>query len=230
MNEHAPIGDNRLPAIAASVSQAHRTRHESAVEAAARAIDAGRGLIEAKGLVPRGQWAAWLLANVGLSTFAGRRYMRLARLGLGQVAEKGIRASNGRIHDPTSPEFQGLIPFHPLSTPFPLLGPGFLARSVRQHGLRWPILLSPDGSILDGRCRYLACLKTRVEPQFRTFHGDWKAAAEFLVSHNLLHKGVIGTPISYEIMDKLAAMIGCVAEGYFFRPLPAAVEGLPEPA
>ena len=39
---------------------------------------------------------------------------------------------------------------------------------IRTNGLRLPILLHPDGRILDGRNRYRACSKLGVEPRFET--------------------------------------------------------------
>lgn len=46
-----------------------------------------------------------------------------------------------------------------------------LVESVRTNGLRDPILLY-EGKILDGRNRYNACLKAKVEPQFEPWEGD----------------------------------------------------------
>jgi hypothetical protein len=90
-----PIGDNSLPALAASIAAAHRAHHASAVESAASAIEAGGLLIEAKALVAHGEWAAWLLANVGFSERTARRYMQLARSGIkaATVAEVGLRGA-----------------------------------------------------------------------------------------------------------------------------------------
>ena len=57
-----------------------------------------------------------------------------------------------------------------------------LAEDIRQHGLREPITLYQE-KILDGRARYDACIRSRVEPRFREYEGD--SALEFVISANL---------------------------------------------
>ncbi len=66
------------------------------------------------------------------------------------------------------------VAFHPASQIFDLLsGRDFedLTVSIRKNGLREPIWLHPDGSILDGRNRYRACLAAGVTPAFTTWDG-----------------------------------------------------------
>lgn len=46
-----------------------------------------------------------------------------------------------------------------------------LANDIKERGLHHPILLHPDGSILDGRNRYRACDLVGVEPRFETWDG-----------------------------------------------------------
>jgi N6-adenosine-specific RNA methylase IME4/ParB-like chromosome segregation protein Spo0J len=77
--------------------------------------------------------------------------------------------------------------FHPVSNIFPLLdGPAFdaLVLDIVANGLREPITLHQDGSILDGRNRYRACLAAEVEPRFVTWDGQGSALA-FVLSLNL---------------------------------------------
>ena len=46
-----------------------------------------------------------------------------------------------------------------------------LAADIKERGLHHPILLHPDGSILDGRNRFRACELVGVEPRFDTWDG-----------------------------------------------------------
>jgi hypothetical protein len=89
------LGDNRLPVLATSIAVAHKAQRASAIEAATMAIEAGRLLIEAKELVAHGEWAPWLLANVGFSERTARRYMQIARSGIktDRLAVLGILAT-----------------------------------------------------------------------------------------------------------------------------------------
>ena len=57
---------------------------------------------------------------------------------------------------------------------FPLIeGEEFqeLVEDIRRNGLRTPILLDPDGRVLDGRNRRAA----GVEPRFETWDGHWSS-------------------------------------------------------
>jgi hypothetical protein len=81
----------------------------------------------------------------------------------------------------TAGESSPALPFHPAAAIFELLdesGPEFqkLVESVKERDLRVPIILHPDGSILDGRNRYRACIKAGVEPRFETWDGVGLAA------------------------------------------------------
>jgi hypothetical protein len=77
------------------------------------------------------------------------------------------------------------VNFHPFSEVFPLLeGAPFeeLADDIKAHGLREKIWLY-DGKILDGRNRFLACRKAKIDPQFRKYTG--KDPLAFVVSVNI---------------------------------------------
>lgn len=52
-----------------------------------------------------------------------------------------------------------------------------LEQSIERDGLRHEILLTPDGQLVDGRNRLLACFKASVEPRFRKVTTDpWQIA------------------------------------------------------
>lgn len=77
--------------------------------------------------------------------------------------------------------------FHPASEIFPLLeGKEFdeLVESIKTNGQQVPILLH-QGKILDGRNRYLACLKAKAEPWTSKAELDGKTPAEYVLILNL---------------------------------------------
>lgn len=87
------------------------------------------------------------------------------------------------------------LTFHPVAEIFPLLqGEEFdaLVESVRAKGLLNPIWLHPDGSIVDGRNRYRACLEAGVEPRFQTWDGKG-SLADFVVAQNIDRRHLNGT-------------------------------------
>jgi hypothetical protein len=87
------------------------------------------------------------------------------------------------------------IPFHPASDELsPLMKPGQisgLADDIKQYGMLLPITLY-EGKILDGRCRYLACLEAGVEPTFKNFPDDYPhysgSHIDFILSANLMRQ------------------------------------------
>jgi hypothetical protein len=74
-------GANRLPVLAAEIAEAHAAVQSATQTTAQRGLDAGRGLLEAKPLVPHGGWLPFL-ARVGIHERAAQRYMVLAEAGL----------------------------------------------------------------------------------------------------------------------------------------------------
>lgn len=63
--------------------------------------------------------------------------------------------------------------FHPVADLFPLMeGPESeaLVADIKENGLRQPIVLY-EGKILDGRNRYEACIKAKVEPEYEQWDG-----------------------------------------------------------
>lgn len=78
--------------------------------------------------------------------------------------------------------------FHPVADIFPLIDGEELQNlitDIRANGLREPIWLHPDdGSIIDGRNRYRACVEAGVEVKTRTWDGQG-SLVEFVLSMNL---------------------------------------------
>lgn len=88
---------------------------------------------------------------------------------------RAIRAH--RLEDRVA-SFQGapVIDSHPYADAWPLQVPHRLASmtdSIKTNGQRLPIVIH-EGIVLDGRNRYIACLKARVEPWMRAFGSDPK--------------------------------------------------------
>lgn len=74
---------------------------------------------------------------------------------------------------------------HPYAEKFPLLPEAELAElaeSIRANGLRNPIVVTPDGLILDGRNRWTGCQRTGVVPTVMVYEGD--DLAEFVIDAN----------------------------------------------
>jgi len=74
---------------------------------------------------------------------------------------------------------------HPYADKFPMLPESELAElaeSIRANGLRSPVVLTPNGLILDGRNRYAACLQVEVEPE--TVIYDGADLAEYVIDCN----------------------------------------------
>lgn len=84
--------------------------------------------------------------------------------------------------------------FHPASAIFELIeGVEFdaLVENIAKHGLINDIWLHPDGSILDGRNRYRACLEAGVDPRFQTWDGIG-FAADFVWALNATRRHLEG--------------------------------------
>lgn len=74
---------------------------------------------------------------------------------------------------------------HPYADKFPMLPAAELdelAESIAANGLRQPIVVTPDGLILDGRNRFAACEKAGVSPETVVYDGD--DLAEYVIDAN----------------------------------------------
>lgn len=64
---------------------------------------------------------------------------------------------------------------HPYAAAFPMLSAAeldALTDSIRRNGQLHPILLTPDGVLIDGRNRLAACGRARIEPRFEVTDAD----------------------------------------------------------
>lgn len=76
---------------------------------------------------------------------------------------------------------------HPYADAFPMASTeelGELAESIAAVGLIHPIVLTPQGEVLDGRNRLAACEKAGVEPTFEVRKGDDDDYKEFVIGAN----------------------------------------------
>lgn len=74
---------------------------------------------------------------------------------------------------------------HPYADMYPMLPESkiaSLAESIAANGLREPIVVTPDGQILDGRNRYRACQHVGVEPATVVYDGH--DIAEYVMDRN----------------------------------------------
>lgn len=70
---------NHLPVLAQMANDAHECAAIALRSAASSAREAGEALIEAKTMVPHGEWDAWLKANFKGGVRTAQRYMRVAK-------------------------------------------------------------------------------------------------------------------------------------------------------
>lgn len=80
---------------------------------------------------------------------------------------------------------------HPYADKFPMLPESELeelAESIRANGLRSPIVLTPEGLILDGRNRHAACQRAGIEPDTVVYEGD--DLAEYVIDCNVARRNM----------------------------------------
>jgi ParB-like chromosome segregation protein Spo0J len=97
------------------------------------------------------------------------------------------------------------LKFHPVAELFPLVeGEAFdrLVEDIRTNGLLEAIWLHPDGSIIDGRNRYRACRKAKIEPKTRVWRGKG-SLVEFVLSMNLHRRHLTSSQLGMVAVDLL---------------------------
>jgi hypothetical protein len=117
-----------------------------------------------------------------------------------------------RAHIAGVPHVRGAKPlaFHPASNIFPLMpdadpaGFAALVEDIKQNGLREPVMLHPDRSILDGRNRYLACLAADRTPHFVNWGGRPGDELRYVISKNL-HRRHLDTSQRAMVAARIAA-------------------------
>lgn len=80
---------------------------------------------------------------------------------------------------------------HPYADKFPMLPQAELeelAQSIRESGLRQPIVVTVDGLILDGRNRFQACRMAGVEPETVVYEGS--DLAEYVLDSNITRRNM----------------------------------------
>ena len=80
---------------------------------------------------------------------------------------------------------------HPYADKFPMLPDTELeelAESIRQNGLRQPVVLDKEGRLLDGRNRARACEMLGIEPETVTYEGD--DLAEYVIDCNVTRRNM----------------------------------------
>ena len=80
---------------------------------------------------------------------------------------------------------------HPYADKFPMLPQAELeelAQSIRDNGLRQPIVVTVDGLILDGRNRFQACRMAGVEPESVVYEGA--DLAEYVLDANITRRNM----------------------------------------
>jgi len=101
------------------------------------------------------------------------------------------------------------VKFHPAAEMFPLLdGDEFeeLVADIKKNGLLQKIERLEDGTIIDGRNRYRACLEAGVEPKYETWTPNRTAVQEYVVSTNIYRRHLTASQraaLALELMPKL---------------------------
>lgn len=67
-----------LADLAATINSEHDLAYRAVLDALDHAVRAGEALLEARRLVPEGQWSKWIKANLAMPSAAVGRYIRIA--------------------------------------------------------------------------------------------------------------------------------------------------------
>lgn len=107
-----------------------------------------------------------------------------------------------KFFEGTGTASRALLKFHSEADRFPMMGDeefDLLVNDILEHGLQNKIVLYEE-QILDGRNRYLACLKADIEPEFVEFTG--KDPVAFVYSVNV-HRRHLSVEQKLDLVDRL---------------------------
>lgn len=120
--------------------------------------------------------------------------------------------------------------FHEVANIFPMMQADELdelKRDIATNGLKEPVWLHPDGSIIDGRNRYLACKDVGIIPEYRTWNGKGSLVS-FVVSLNL-HRRHLSSSQKAAVAVELLPMLEAEAkERQIRKPKNSVVEIFPQ--
>jgi len=80
---------------------------------------------------------------------------------------------------------------HPAAEVMPEMSPtdyAGLLEAIRERGLDDPIIVHPDGGILDGRHRYRACVELGITPDIQLWDGERGHELDYVLDHNLARR------------------------------------------
>lgn len=101
------------------------------------------------------------------------------------------------------------LEFHPLANIFPLLEDEEfenLVTDIRRNGQREPIVLTPDGRILDGRNCYLACRAAKLKPWFVTTEELPEKWRSFVISKNIRRRHLTPSQLATVAVELVIGM------------------------
>ncbi len=212
------LGLSALQDLAGAINREHAAAAAAANTAIGHALNAGRLLLQVKAQLAHGEFLPWLRSNCTVKQRQARAYMRVARNWRriesktapgADLTVKGALRLLSKNRGPRPWRF----PIHRFGRIMPWMTKpelNSLADSIRRHGLRHPITLY-QGRILDGKCRYRACLLAGVAPSFTEFQGDDMAALAYVKSMNLMRASYSPDQlaVAYVCHEQMAAELGC---------------------
>ncbi|MFJ1845540.1 ParB/RepB/Spo0J family partition protein [Streptomyces sp. NPDC088146] len=120
----------------------------------------------------------------------------------------------------SSPCKEHTLKVHPFAASLPMLDQDELldlAASIKEEGLHRPIVVDPEGVLIDGRNRLAACKIAGVEPHYTAYTGGNPVA--LILSHNVVRRHVS------KGQQAMITAMACSVSGHSLRTL-ATLHGL----